>query len=424
MSKTIDEVVDNLLCTQCGTCVSVCPVQAIEMHETPAGMLVGIAHDKKCIACGLCRRFCPGATLNLNLDDFGDPFRGNISGAYVGHCIDGTLRSTGQSGGVVSGLLLYLLETGRINAALVSTMPQDGSLRPKSVLARTKEEICSAQGSKYCPVPLNSTLRHIQPGEIIATVGVPCQIHGIHNLERGNSALVAGIQYKIGLFCDRTLHYTCIDKMASKARLKLADIAGIEYRSKAKSGWPGDVSFKLHSGDIRYFPSTHRTRLKEYFTPPCCRLCFDKTNILSDLSIGDAWGVSETSKGDSVIIARNEKGVSLLMDACDKGYLEVEPFDVDSILKAQFIDNRKKYFASFTTVWHEMGRTYLERKSLNSHFYPTIGPSFKKKCKKLLLFNCRVAQSTSRWRALMKVNLRQISDKFKSRLMCLYGKLF
>jgi len=55
MSNTVKDIVDSYLCTQCGTCVSVCPVHAIAMRETPAGLLTPFILEEKCIACGKCR---------------------------------------------------------------------------------------------------------------------------------------------------------------------------------------------------------------------------------------------------------------------------------------------------------------------------------------------------------------------------------
>ena len=200
MSDNIQDIVDNLLCTQCGTCVSVCTKDAIEMRETPSGLLMPFVNEGKCNACGSCRKLCPGEAIEVDLPMVIDPFRGEVYGAYVGHAGDEVVRSTGQSGGVVSGLLLFLLTKERIDAALVTSMPTDGSLRPESRLVRTPQEILNAQGSIYCPVASNAVLGDINAGDRIAIVGVSCQMQGIHRLARHRHKMVNGIQYRIGLF--------------------------------------------------------------------------------------------------------------------------------------------------------------------------------------------------------------------------------
>ena len=52
-------VVNNDKCIGCGTCVDICPVQAISMVD-------GVAHiDKEiCISCGSCLGACPVSAIS------------------------------------------------------------------------------------------------------------------------------------------------------------------------------------------------------------------------------------------------------------------------------------------------------------------------------------------------------------------------
>jgi len=51
----------NDLCDFCGTCVAVCPVDAIELFETRL-----IIDDDKCTFCMNCINVCPYACLERN----------------------------------------------------------------------------------------------------------------------------------------------------------------------------------------------------------------------------------------------------------------------------------------------------------------------------------------------------------------------
>ncbi|MCF7740848.1 MAG: 4Fe-4S binding protein [Candidatus Marinimicrobia bacterium] len=53
--------VDNQRCDLCGLCVSVCPVNALEMFEKYVEVDQG-----KCTACTKCTRICPVRALSLN----------------------------------------------------------------------------------------------------------------------------------------------------------------------------------------------------------------------------------------------------------------------------------------------------------------------------------------------------------------------
>ncbi len=53
--------VDNAKCTGCGSCVDVCPQQAITMHDDLA-----MINEDLCIQCGTCAEICPvGAIREL-----------------------------------------------------------------------------------------------------------------------------------------------------------------------------------------------------------------------------------------------------------------------------------------------------------------------------------------------------------------------
>lgn len=54
-------IIKENLCDFCGTCVSVCPVDCIELFESK----IEIDNDK-CIGCNLCVEICPLGVLEAN----------------------------------------------------------------------------------------------------------------------------------------------------------------------------------------------------------------------------------------------------------------------------------------------------------------------------------------------------------------------
>ena len=63
--KIIKKVVENDLCTSCGTCAGICPQNAIKMI-IKKGIYVPSIDVKSCNNCGLCDLVCPGITIDLN----------------------------------------------------------------------------------------------------------------------------------------------------------------------------------------------------------------------------------------------------------------------------------------------------------------------------------------------------------------------
>ena len=63
---------------------------------------------------------------------------------------DPRVHQKGQDGGLVSAILLWAIEHGYIDAALVSYLEGDGSSwKAIPGVARTREEILAAAGSRY-----------------------------------------------------------------------------------------------------------------------------------------------------------------------------------------------------------------------------------------------------------------------------------
>jgi len=357
-NQNVESVVDNHLCLGCGTCVAVCPHAAISMVETLGGLLVAKVNESNCNHCGLCVSLCPGIHLDGSLlSPRSDPFRGNVVAAYIGQATDERILRNSTSGGIATSLISNLLDEGQIDAALVTEIPNDGSLHPKCVITSDKEEIYRAQGSKYCPVPLNAVmLENIsKQHRRIAIVGLPCHVHGLRNFQCRSEEPVEAEPLVIGLACGRTLSYLVVDHFIVESREARENIVGFHYRSKGWRGWPGDVALQIYSGDIQYLSRKFRYELKEIYCPLGCRLCFDKMNVLSDVVLGDPFGIQEDKKGYSYILARTVRGNEALLSARDAGVLRLQAIDAVSIFDAQHVEKRRLDWTVFTSIWKNVG---------------------------------------------------------------------
>jgi len=348
-------VVCNNLCLACGTCVSICPQEAIRMVETPAGLLVAQADDSKCSGCGLCLECCPGTHLEQGLlsAEF-DPFKGKAVAVYLGQALDQRILSEGQSGGIVTALLCHLLDSGCITGAIVTQMPEDGSLRPKSIVARDKSTICRAQGSKYCPVAVNSVIpKEVDDGEKLAVVGLPCHIHGIRNVQ-SRLGRWQGL-FTIGLVCERILAFGAIDHLIDKAHLSRSDVTYFRFKSKLLGGWPGDIYIRTRDSVVHRLPKWQRSKIKDVYTPLRCRLCFDRLNVLSDLVVGDPWGIRKDKEGYSIVIVRSERAKDALLSSQSTGSLRLWPIEPELVFKGQSVEQKRQEWTEFTKAWSHMG---------------------------------------------------------------------
>ncbi|QHN08750.1 Coenzyme F420 hydrogenase/dehydrogenase, beta subunit C-terminal domain [Methanothermobacter sp. THM-2] len=345
------------LCTGCGTCVAICPPGVISME---------INHDRGvyepvitggCDGCGLCLRVCPGIEVDLadlNMRVFGrepdDPLLGNYEACYVGHSMDDKIRYDSSSGGMITQILLYLLEEGLIDGALVTRMNPERPLEPEPFIARTPEDIIEARGSKYCPVPANVALREIieEPGRY-AVVGLPCHIHGIRKAQKFNRKLRERIVYHLGIVCNHTPTFKATLFLLERVGVKPEDVQGIHYRGE---GWPGSLRVETGSGDILLLPEYWGSGFGQLFMPGRCRMCCDHMAELSDMSFADPWlkEFEDEKKGRTLIIQRKHPEILQKIS----GICEIEPIEPQKVLLSQLynIYMKKKVHKLNNGIYH------------------------------------------------------------------------
>jgi coenzyme F420 hydrogenase subunit beta len=312
MSNNIQDISDSYLCSSCGACKAICPKDCIHFHFTPIGRKEAQV-GPECIDCGLCRKVCPTVDTYHLYDRYEDRLVGKIDKIYVGRATDPSIYANSQSGGAATAILKYLFETGKIDGALVCEMSYGSTPVVQGKLISSVTELASSQKSCYTPVDLLSSLRDATSFQSLAVVGLPCQIEGVENLVQ-TSQRFGHIKYKLGLICDRTLCAGIQDYLAWKYQpsefkiewRKKDFVQGGKYYSYQKA----PMVINPRDGELRIVSRNVRKALKDMYTSPRCRVCYDKLNTHSDITLGDPWGMQHVDweHGDSLIITRTELG--------------------------------------------------------------------------------------------------------------------
>ena len=106
--------VDSNICTGCGLCSDVCPVQAIKFQpDNILGHLRPQIDKERCINCGLCERKCP----SNNMVD-----KHEIIETYAAWAKDDVKHYSSSSGGIASSIYEYV--TG--NQGLIVGVQMEG----------------------------------------------------------------------------------------------------------------------------------------------------------------------------------------------------------------------------------------------------------------------------------------------------------
>lgn len=355
MRQTIQKVLDDHLCCNCGTCAGVCPQQAISMNLDKYSRVYEPQIDSDaCNGCGICYNTCPGHHVDFkgfNKDIFGKEAEDIILGSYLkcflGYATDSGVRYNASSGGVVTGLLIYALEQGIIDGALVTRMNRDRPWEPEPFIAKTREEIIEASTSKYCPVPANIMIKELlgaQDDEKFAVVGLPCHIQGIRKAEQVYKKLRARVVLHIGLFCSHTDTFWQTDYLLKSMDVSKDDLRSIRYRG---DGWPGTMSVQLRSGKDLSVPY-HKAIFPHvvwFNAMNRCLYCCDLTAELADVSVGDPWipeVMAREEIGQSLVLVRTEDAHNLVLRATRDERLDITPIPAEKVKESVSMGEAKK----------------------------------------------------------------------------------
>lgn len=343
------------LCTLCGTCVGICPHRALAIQGDAVSLV------SECRRCGLCHSLCPGLEV-----DFGtltkkylgaaecDRYFGYFREICQGYATDPNIRKNGTSGGVVTALLIDLLEAGIINGAVVVGTSRINPLQPEVQIARTRESIIQASQSKYCLVSVNTILRQLKDEEgIFAFVGLPCHIHGLRKLQLANRPESQKIGLMIGLYCGFNMRYGGTEFLIRKLGIDKMEVIELKYRAGTSRGpfvktKDREFSIGKHIYNI-IFP---------LFLPQRCLFCTDLTNELADLSVGDLW-ITMDDNGWSSVILRSAYGKKLYQEAIGRNHIFSAPLPYETLLHSHkhlfFI---KKDLATSRLAFYKAGPKY------------------------------------------------------------------
>jgi len=330
-----EEVLDAGLCTACGMCLGLCPYME-EMGEHVA-MISDCRGDH-----GRCYAVCPRTETDLDLlrDAFHPSWRstspdyelGPHQAVWMSRSRSEEVRRRAQYGGTVTALSLFGLDTGQIDAALMTTWSQDPEdlYLTRPWLARTREEVLAAAGSKYTACPtlriLDETLR--RDAKKLLVVARPCQMLALRKRMRIQDPEFAGehIALTLSLFCMWSMSYREFRKWAEPL-LEAEPIRRIDIP-------PGKMVAETDRGSVEMSHDDARERSRE-----TCQQCYDFTGELADLSVGS----TEWKQDWNTLIVRSEAARAFVEAAEARGIIELEPFPQERIdLLRQAAAQKKK----------------------------------------------------------------------------------
>lgn len=342
-AKSIDalqSIIRHGLCNRCGSCVGLSG-GAIVFSDKTGSYLPVIKHDIEPTRADLILTACPGKEFNFpdfrkkiypdstSFHLYLGPYR-NIS---IGYSLDPGIRSCSASGGILTAVLIWLLDQKKIQGAVVTCMSKSEPWLTEPFIATTKEEIISASQSKYIITSVNEILPEMEKfkGDM-AYVGLPGQVQSIRKLQQLGHPSVKNIKFIFGPFYGNTLHFSSVKSfLHSYGETDYRKITALYFRH---GEWPGNMRVELLGGRIIELPKFHANYLIPFHILKNSLLCTDLTNEFTDLSGGDAWApvYEERGKGFSMVIARSDTGKAILDEMLAAGKIQLQDIGLEEAI--------------------------------------------------------------------------------------------
>lgn len=361
-------------CTGCSACAEKCPKGCISMVANTEGFLYPKVDEELCIHCGLCEKVCP---VLVNKKE-----RKPLC-VYVGYNTDQDIVSQSSSGGIFTLLAERILEEGGV----VFGARFNEKWEVIHDFVEEKENLSLFRGSKYLQSRIGDTFHQaesfLKEGRKVLFSGTPCQIAGLKSFLRKSYENLLAVDFichgvpSPGIW-EKYLNDFFVARMCNKNSVLPHSISekdtlykSISFRDK-RLGWK-KYSFALTLSTTNGSGVENTVLLSEplgenyylkgflsdlYLRPSCyhCRIKSWKSG--SDITIADAWGVSniypelDDDRGCSLVVLLTSEGQHYFDALKSAGFVNVcgtdeefiRRYNPSAFISAKPHKNRRKFF--------------------------------------------------------------------------------
>lgn len=305
---------------------------------------------KYCSGCGLCASNSNGGTdsrgfyrpnINTAFDSKycyatiidqavnSNSIWGPFDKIYLGYSPNDEIRYKASSGGVLTEICRWMLETHQVDGILHIQEDKKNPLKTILKCSISVDDLFSGMGSRYtASAPLLNIFDYLGKGKKYVFVGKPCDVRILRNYIKLNQEYCNDIILFLSFFCAGTPSVQAHESLFNALGCRKEDVEHISYRGK---GWPGMTQVHLKSGKI--LECEYETSWGKYLgrnLQEVCRFCWDSTGEAADISCGDAWflengkPIFNESKGRNLIFSRTDIGKRTLLEMSEANSLIIE----------------------------------------------------------------------------------------------------
>lgn len=329
-------ILKNQLCIGCGLCSSVLGKDQCEMMLSERGFYLpqikGEDTDDSIV-----KRVCPSIRVH---SESHTGVWGNILDVSEGWSADADIRHKAASGGVVTSLAVYLIESKKVDAVLQVGVKNGGYLYNELKVSKSRQDVINNAQSRYAPALTLYNIKQIldRSQDVYAFIGKPCDIVGIKNLITLFPEYKERFHLFISIFCAGMPSYNATEK-TWRLSGKDEEPISLKYRG---DGWPGFFKATWKDGSeykLSYNESWGKILGRDLGFR--CKICPDGIGMLADISVGDSWSTKNgypdftEQDGRCFVLVRTERGKRVMMAAEKDGYIVKRQLEIDNIQDMQ-----------------------------------------------------------------------------------------
>ncbi|MEV8235656.1 Coenzyme F420 hydrogenase/dehydrogenase, beta subunit C-terminal domain [Rhodococcus sp. NPDC077669] len=338
----IEEVIDNGNCSGCGFCASLDSSISMQLDREgflrpfmPEGATASVTTAS---SADLFSRSCPGLLVSKpqstsNQYDLPGGL-GSALSVWSAEATDDVVRFVGSSGGALSALQMFLLDTHRMAATYGVAADDADPERTVPHSASTSGDVMKSAGSRYAPSSSLVGANLLASDSVV--VGKPCEISALRQSNGGG----VGTPLRISFFCAGVPSQEATSRLVRSFVDPAVRIDQLRYRGH---GWPGKFFVAAADGtegSMSYSESwgRHLNQTLQWR----CKICPDGVGDSADISGADYWDADENGwpilddrPGRTLLIAKTERGLETVLGAESAGYIRLAKVDLADFASVQ-----------------------------------------------------------------------------------------
>jgi coenzyme F420 hydrogenase subunit beta len=366
------DVINAGKCVLCGTCISSCPQGVLALDKWGKRI---VSTGKCAMDCTVCTEICLGLhPIEVDPNEIFGAFKEVVQVRSLNaeakdytyfkfQPISKTLGSVAKpKSGVVSTILIHLLEEHLIDCAVVAGRRQDAPWRPSPAVAATKFDILYACGTKPFQCPTNAVLFDaVTNFKKVALVGLPCHIEGARRLAQLYKEYREGITYWIGIPCGNVLNHDQLTKQAAGMGIDPETIVAVDFDNNVfKEETPiKNLGIYIVTKDGKKHPMS----LNEFKASMAkeCISCKDFSAEHTDLSVATLGAPA----GWSTVFIRTDKAKDLIYKMANQAIINKRPLEYEKIQDKATLEAQAEmiWLKSQPKTWMSLVTTALTKRN-------------------------------------------------------------